>query len=1178
MRPSINHLDLSAPAANSRRPNPEPLNRATERRRALRASTSWRYCTAAAFALSVALLAAGAQAQGFLAPGDAVVTGFSGTKAADAAGPQGTDPLDAFYIDLDGSSAKVFRLGVPGAPPQGQLVAAPAPQNVLARDVGQVFPIALDDSAVPNIYLGQTSAFGIQIVGASANRLKKGQADAQFMPGQFGNGGGPGSIYKVDGRTGAVTLFATIPNSGAGIGDIAFDKTSRTFFVSDLDTGLIHRLDANGNLIDSFDHGLAGRPAAGLPAAADDGAQMNITSPDFDAEDPDTWGYTQTERQVWGMAIDRGRLFYAITDKSQVWSIGINADGSFAADARLELEVADVQDGQVISDITFDAEGRMYLAQRGEIRGSYDYAVFAEPSKSAVLRYKRDSNGMWVQVREEYAIGFPNDYRNATGGVALGYAHDETGTVRRGACNRTLWSTGDNLRNDAAHAAKLADEGPVDIHGLQGNDVTLTRPQNEPPFNSYFVDYDGQFGDAEKAGHVGDVEIWQPCEDAPGFSQLVPGYPPFGYWPPGDGGDGGWVPPDGDTPTNLKLEKKAISCWKIGGGKHRCGYRITVTNTGPGVYHDHIKVRDRIPDAPGVTAIFSSPKFDACPGGPPSYTCSSLAPVHLNPWEHVTIPVRVDVPDNLAKDLECRVRNRARILHAPSPSHQNTDPGDDDDAATAHLPAHLCKKDKTNLKITKRALSCFEIGEGKYRCGFHIRVWNTGPGTYNDKIEVTDIVPGGTTAIFSGAGWNCPGPGLGPVYKCTRDPVVLNKDESVLLVARVNVSKERAKAMGCKVPNRARIDYAPAPSDQNTNPGDDHASATADIPANVCEEQTNLALFKGGYAGSDCTPTGGDTWCRRFRIVVQNMGPDTFNGQIKIRELNPANTKLSFEPSPNWTCNVATKTCQTNGNVVMPTAGPTSILIVNARLSGDNNDARALNCRVNNWARIIDPVGAPKNTQAADDQGHFAYDLPAHLCEPPPVPVVHDPACPQGSRRIGNDCLPFVPPPPPTCGYGQSLSNGHCCPSGLAWNGKRCGRHTVDPECPRGSVGQWPNCRRDCPPGTRGQPPHCYWVDPPRHCPKGTVGHWPNCRKVVIDKCPRGTFGQWPNCKRPVADKCQRGTTGTPPNCRRIGTCPSGSVGRPPNCRTIAQIKRPQHLRAFNTSKRVPQRSPRIAR
>ena len=58
--------------------------------------------------------------------------------------------------------------------------------------------------------------------------------------------------------------------------------------------------------------------------------------------------------------------------------------------------------------------------------------------------------------------------------------------MRRGACNRTLWSTGDNLRNSPAHAGKLGDEGPLDVHGLQGNDVSLVRPQNEPPLAKLF--------------------------------------------------------------------------------------------------------------------------------------------------------------------------------------------------------------------------------------------------------------------------------------------------------------------------------------------------------------------------------------------------------------------------------------------------------------------------------------------------------------------------------------------------------------------------------------------------------------------------------------------------------------------------------------------------------------------
>ena len=708
--------------------------------------------TAALLALCLMLLqatGARAQGQGIFSPGDAVVTGFSGVKAPDAPVAQGADPLDTFHIDLDGPSAQIFQLGATGAPAQGQVISAQTPFKLRARDAGQVFAIALDDALPPNIYVGQTSAYGLNIVGPDANgdgrpdRLKKGQPDAQWMAGQFGTdkGGGPGSIYRIDGRTGAVSLFATIPgNSGTGLGAIVFDKTNRQFFVSDLDSGLIHRLNAGGTAIDSFDHGAAGRSSAGLDAVADDGRQISIKDPAFDTEDPSTWSFTQPERRVLGMAILLGRLHYAVAD--EIWSVGIGADGRFAGDARLEVQVANAPIDSAITKIAFDGEGRMYLAQRGAQRGSYDYSVFAEPLRSSVLRYQRDpaSPSGWAPIAEQYAIGLPPDFRNGSGGVALGYGYDESGSIRRGACNRTLWSTGDNLRNSQTYAGQLGDEGPLDVHGLQGNDVSLVRPKNEPPLSSYFVDYDGQFGDSEKAGHVGDVEVWQPCHSQFGLGQLTPGYWPDGEWP------GFWLPPTGNLPTNLRLEKKAIACWPIGGGQHRCGFSIKVINTGPGLYHDHIQVRDMLPA--GTTAIFSSPKFDACPGGPPNHTCTSLAPIHLLPWEQVTIPVRVDVPNNLAKQLDCKVRNRALILHAPSPSVQNTDPGDDDDAATAHLPAHLCKdppKDRNNLRITKHPLACFEIAGNKIRCSYHVRAWNMGPGDYNDKIVVNESIPVGTT-------------------------------------------------------------------------------------------------------------------------------------------------------------------------------------------------------------------------------------------------------------------------------------------------------------------------------------------------------------------------------------------------------------------------------------------------
>ncbi|TIV06101.1 MAG: hypothetical protein E5V94_12845, partial [Mesorhizobium sp.] len=124
----------------------------------------------------------------------------------------------------------------------------------------------------------------------------------------------------------------------------------------------IHRIDIEGNLIDSFDHGVAGRPAHELAPVADDGTPMDIQAAAFDSEDPATWGYTQDARRVWAVAYHGGRLYYSVGEKAEIWSFGIASDGSFAGDPRWELTVKADQD-YAVTDIAFDNKGFMYLAQ-----------------------------------------------------------------------------------------------------------------------------------------------------------------------------------------------------------------------------------------------------------------------------------------------------------------------------------------------------------------------------------------------------------------------------------------------------------------------------------------------------------------------------------------------------------------------------------------------------------------------------------------------------------------------------------------------------------------------------------------------------------------------------------------------------------------------------------------------
>lgn len=465
--------------------------------------------------------------------GRIVITGFSGTTQI---GRGAT--TERRFIDTKGGVVKIFDAATIDPDAEAELLSSAPLLSIPAGEIGQVFGIALDDAPHPNIYLAATSAFGLNIAvpgrgwRTPPRRLKTGVEEAEWMPGQFGSerGGGPGSIWRIDGRTGEVSLFANVendgqPNSGPGLGNIAFDHDNQQLFVSDFDSGLIHRLDLAGMNQGFFDHGLEGRPAAGLePIGNNSLVRADITSETFDSERPETWGFTRAERRVWGLAYHRGRLYYAIWNPSEIWSIGITENGSFADDPRREIAVSGTPRTLPVSDIAFDNDGNMILAQRGEIRSRFDYTAFALPRTSAVIRYSpvetEAGTVRWSSSPEDYAIGFGSSHHNAAGGVALGYGYDENGRLDQDQCLAMLWATGDALRESADERERLAEAGRTAVHGAQASLVTALRPANTPPWKSLFIDYDERFDDSGASGLVGDIAVIHRCPP-PGTAEIV---------------------------------------------------------------------------------------------------------------------------------------------------------------------------------------------------------------------------------------------------------------------------------------------------------------------------------------------------------------------------------------------------------------------------------------------------------------------------------------------------------------------------------------------------------------------------------------------------------------------------------------------------------------------------------
>ena len=81
----------------------------------------------------------------------------------------------------------------------------------------------------------------------------------------WGPDAGPGTIYRFGADNGFMAeKFADVtldgrPNSGAALGNIAYDRWHKQLFVSDLETGMIHRIDAaSGQDLGHYDHGAGG--------------------------------------------------------------------------------------------------------------------------------------------------------------------------------------------------------------------------------------------------------------------------------------------------------------------------------------------------------------------------------------------------------------------------------------------------------------------------------------------------------------------------------------------------------------------------------------------------------------------------------------------------------------------------------------------------------------------------------------------------------------------------------------------------------------------------------------------------------------------------------------------------------------------------------------------------------
>ncbi len=308
-------------------------------------------------------------------------------------------------------------------------------------NVGTLFGVTLDRNG--NIYATASTSYNWPSIGT----------------------GGWGTIYKFNAVTALPSVWANLPNTGPGLGNIAYDAAASQFFVTNFEDGRIYRLDSTGAILSTFDHATNTIAGAG--------------------PDPnDVPGFAPLGERPWGIAVWNNRVYYSLwvedggrpnpSVANQIWSIALSG-GNFSGAPQLEINLPPqatwANYSAPVSDISFSSTGCMLVSER---------SMFADTGASAhasrVFKYAQIGPVWWL-TPTYYGVGVIAGGANSAGGADF----DEDSDV---------WATGDALQFS-----------PQTIYGLQGLDC------NGGTVNtSILVDLNGNLTWQDKT-LLGDVEV-----------------------------------------------------------------------------------------------------------------------------------------------------------------------------------------------------------------------------------------------------------------------------------------------------------------------------------------------------------------------------------------------------------------------------------------------------------------------------------------------------------------------------------------------------------------------------------------------------------------------------------------------------------------------------------------------
>jgi len=326
--------------------------------------------------------------------------------------------------------------------------------------------------------------------------------DTDFFPTVHGPGTG-GEVYFIESTSSTISLFAALPNTGAGLGNITWDCKNDQVFISNMEDGLIYRIPDHGQFWGiPFDHGVDGRTNYGsLTEIADDG----------------TPGFTQLGRRIWGLKVlytqddqDPGpnyRLYYGVwnednsarsaTESNEVWSVQLDpVTGHFVPHtATLEISVPAMLGSppysNPVSDLSFKPNGNIMVAERSIGSGG---PSDSGAHQSRLLEYRCGISG-WeremINGADKNGINATTGQPSCAGGVDVDYGPYPD------VCDARTWTSGDALHFPGPYVYGLAG-----IPSAGGKTDDFSTP-------CIFIDLNADYSYGNK-WVLGDVEIPSP--------------------------------------------------------------------------------------------------------------------------------------------------------------------------------------------------------------------------------------------------------------------------------------------------------------------------------------------------------------------------------------------------------------------------------------------------------------------------------------------------------------------------------------------------------------------------------------------------------------------------------------------------------------------------------------------